>query len=186
MHNKIISLLPFTVLLLMICSGCRICKEGDLINMGNKEMITDSLENASLYHSMHPLFNKAFDFLKQPGLACLSTGKYEIDGDKLFCIIAKETGRGREEATLEAHRKYIDIQYVIDGTEEMGWKPTRKCKNVKSEYDAKKDIVFYNDEPDSWSIVQKGSFAIFFPEDAHAPLVSDGKIHKVVIKVLVD
>jgi YhcH/YjgK/YiaL family protein len=149
-------------------------------------MIIDRLENADRYCDMHPGFAKAFAFLRRSDLAELPAERHEIDGDKLFCMISKGPGRPRSEAKLEAHRKYIDIQYVIAGDEEMGWKLTADCHIVDVPYDDVKDIMFFKDEPDSWNEVPPGSFVIFFPRDAHAPLVGDGQIHKAVLKIAVE
>jgi len=146
-------------------------------------MITDQLKNAEKYYSMNPGFERAFSFLRMDSLANLPVGRHEIDGDRLFAIIQKEKGRSKAEAKLEAHRKYIDIQYVISGPEEMGWRPTATCKSVQSPYNESQDIGFFNDEPETWTEVAAGHFAIFTPEDAHAPMVSSGEIHKVVLKV---
>lgn len=149
-------------------------------------MIIDQLENADRYGDMHPGFAKAFAFLRRSDLAELPAERHEIDGDKLFCMISKGPGRPRSEAKLEAHRKYIDIQYVIAGDEEMGWKLTADCHVMDAPYDGVKDIMFFKDEPDSWNEVPPGSFVIFFPRDAHAPLVGDGQIHKAVLKIAVE
>lgn len=146
-------------------------------------MILDRLENAEKYFNMHPDFEKAFTFLRQNNLAELPDDRYDIDGDRVFCMMSKAQGRSRAEAKLEAHRKYIDIQYVLAGSDDMGWKPTSECKLVETPYNAENDIVFFNDTPDSWTQVPAGSFVIFFPEDAHAPLVSDTEIHKAVVKI---
>jgi len=154
--------------------------------MERDHIIINKLQHAERYLKMHPAFEKAFTFLRQDGLAELSKGRYKIDGDRLFCIIDKSPGRSHSEAKLEAHRKYIDIQYVIAGTDEMGWKPTADCKLIDAEYDDDKDIMFFNDQPNSWTPVPAGSFVIFFPQDAHAPLVSKGEIHKAVLKIAVD
>ena len=148
-------------------------------------MIVAELKDASQFIDMHPLFSRAFEFLQRPDLAELEPARYPIQDDTLFCIVDKTKGRTRDEASLEAHRKYIDIQYVISGVDEMGWKPTKECSQVKSSYDPEKDIEFFLDEPSQWTKVPAGFFAIFFPQDAHAPLVSDAEIHKVVVKVAV-
>jgi YhcH/YjgK/YiaL family protein len=149
-------------------------------------IIVDRLDRAERYFDMHPAFEKAFAFLHQDTLGQLAPGRHEIDGEKMFCLISNGPGRKREEARLEAHRKYIDIQYVIAGADEMGWKPAAECEIQDEVYDADKDIEFFKDEPRSWTVVPAGSFAIFFPEDAHAPLVSDAAIHKVVLKIAVE
>jgi biofilm protein TabA len=149
-------------------------------------ILVDKLENAERYYGMNPGFEKAFTFLGRSDLAELPAGTYKIDDDRVFCMISRGPGRTRSEAKLEAHRKYIDIQYIITGKEEMGYKPTAKCKLPLTEYNPDRDIMFFNDKPDSWNTVRAGSFAIFFPKDAHAPMVSKGDIHKAVIKVAVE
>jgi YhcH/YjgK/YiaL family protein len=96
-------------------------------------------------------------------------------------------GKTREAARLECHRKYIDIQLVLEGDEEMGWKPLADCLNPVSDYSAEKDIQFFHDAPASWVAVPPEHFTIFFPEDAHAPLVArqGGMIRKVIFKIAV-
>ncbi len=172
-------------LLIVAIAGCSANDKGNK-PMKRDKMIIDQLTNSDHYLDMHPRFAKAFEFLKQENLASLPPQRYELEGDKLFASISKGPGRSRDEAKLEAHKKYIDIQYVIAGTEEMGWKRVDECTSVETPYDADKDIMFFNDAPTSWNQVPAGSFTIFFPQDAHAPLVGNGEIHKVVIKVAVD
>jgi len=169
---------------MFIMTGCSTNKEAKK-PMTRDHAVLDRLENAENYTHMHPDFEKAFAFLRQSNLAELPAERYAIDGEKVFCMISKGPGRRRAEAKLEAHRKYIDIQYVIAGSDDMGWKPTADCKLVETPYNAEDDIGFFNDTPDSWTQVPAGSFVIFFPEDAHAPLVSDEEIHKVVVKIAV-
>lgn len=154
--------------------------------MERDRIIVDRLERADRYCQLHPAFERAFAFLKQSNLAGLPTGRHDVDGDRLFCMISKGPARARAEARLEAHRKYIDIQYVIAGDEEMGWKPTAACTVVDVGYDADKDIEFFKDEPETWTRVPPGSFVIFFPQDAHAPLVGTGELHKAVLKIAVE
>ena len=148
-------------------------------------MILDVLENAHRYLALHKGFAKAFDFLLRPDLKELPAGKYEIDADRVYAIVSKEHGRRKEDALLETHEKYIDIQLVLEGTDDMGWKPKSLCKKPAGKYDQKNDEQIFMDEPDAWISVQSGAFAIFFPEDAHMPLISSGQIHKVVVKVAV-
>ncbi len=149
-------------------------------------MITDRLENAHKYYALHPSFAKAFAILQNPDLAKLEHGKHVIDGDKIYASIGINKGRQKNEALLEAHRKYIDIQYVIEGYDEMGWSNVDDCRMIATPYKPDGDIEFFADKPALYKKVQAGQFAIFFPEDAHAPVISDGDILKVVIKVAVD
>lgn len=164
------------------CSGHKEAK----VEMKRNQIIINKLQHAERYFNMHPEFEKAFAFLRRDDLAELPADRYQIEGDRLFCMISKGPGRSRSEAKLEAHRKYVDIQYVIAGTDEMGFKPAADCKMIDTDYDADKDIMFFKDQPDSWTPVPAGSFVIFFPQDAHAPLVSEGEIHKAVLKIAVE
>ncbi|MFK5893182.1 MAG: YhcH/YjgK/YiaL family protein [Pseudomonadota bacterium] len=149
-------------------------------------MILDVLSNASRYFPLNKGFKKAFEFLNRPDLKELSVGKYTIDGNRIYAIVAKEQGRSKEDAQLETHDKYIDIQLVLSGTDTMGWKPRLLCHQLSKEYNQTTDLQFFADEPDLWLAIKSGSFALFFPEDAHMPLISSEKIHKVIVKIAVD
>lgn len=149
-------------------------------------MILDTIANADRYAAIHPLFTRVFDFIRNTDLHALANGRHHIVGDDVFAIVARVDGRTRDEAQLECHRKYIDIQLVLSGVDEMGWKPLADCHKPVSEYSESADIQFYYDTPASWIATQTGSFCIFFPEDSHAPLVATQPIHKIVFKVAVD
>ncbi len=148
-------------------------------------MILDSLSQADRYLGLHSLFPRAFGFLRNTDLKALAPGKHVIQDEQLFVIAEACAGRTRAEAKLECHRRYIDIQLVLEGVDEMGWKPVAACGDPATDYDAARDIRFFNDAPSSWIATPPGSFCLFFPEDAHAPLVSGGLIRKVVMKIAV-
>ncbi|QQL45846.1 YhcH/YjgK/YiaL family protein [Sulfuriroseicoccus oceanibius] len=149
-------------------------------------MILDVLGNAPMYYGLNGGFAKAFEFLSRGDLGELELGKHEIDGDRVFAVVDEAQGRSKEGALMETHRKYIDVQLILEGTDEMGWKPISQCTQPADEYNAEGDAQMFADAPDVWTPVQAGMFAIFFPEDAHLPLVSDGRIRKVIAKVAVD
>ncbi len=148
-------------------------------------MIIDILENAHRYVALNNGFAKAFAFLLRPDLRELPVEKYEIDGDRVYAMVSKDPGRRKEDSLLETHEKYIDIQLVLSGTDTMGWKPRSLCKEPTGEYNDKKDVQLFRDEPDAWLPTSNGTFVIFFPEDAHMPLIASGQLHKVVVKVAV-
>ena len=148
-------------------------------------MIIDTLSNASKYYSVHPLFEQAFAYIGQTNLMETEPGKYEIDGDFLKAIFSNKTGMTAAESTskFECHNAHIDIQLCIDGKETIGWKPRENCVTPKGEYNPEKDVLFFADEPDMYFSLTNGQFVIFFPEDVHAPMISDGEVRKLVIKV---
>jgi len=149
-------------------------------------MILAKLADADRYCAVHPLFAQAFEFLRGTDLKSLAPGKHMVQGEELFAIVEACAGRTREAARLECHRRYIDIQLVLEGIDEMGWKPLAECVEPATGYDAARDIRFFNDTPSSWIATPAGSFCIFFPEDVHAPLVSACMIRKLVVKVAVN
>jgi len=149
-------------------------------------MILSTLADADRLSVLHPLFARAFEFLRSTDLLALAPGKHTVQGEEILAIVEACAARTRAEAKLECHRRYIDIQLVLEGVDEMGWKPVVECVSPKTDYQAAHDIRFFNDAPSGWVSTPAGSFCIFFPEDAHAPLVGDGMIRKVVVKIAVD
>ena len=149
-------------------------------------MILSTLSQSDRYAALHPLFPRAFEYIRNTDLLSLAPGRYPIIDEQLFVIVEHVPGRTREAAKLECHRRYIDLQLVLDGTDEMGWKPLADCHNPMSDYSAEKDIRFFHDAPASWIATPPGAFCIFFPEDAHAPLVSNGNVRKAIFKIAVD
>jgi len=148
-------------------------------------MILDRLNRAERYYPLHPAFAKAFEFLRRPELCAMAHGKYAIDGEKVYATISEVDARPREGAKLEAHRKFIDIQVVLAGVDEMGWRSVSTCDKLDTPYNEEKDYLLYADAPDAWVAVHPGAFTIFFPDDAHAPLIGKGKLTKVVVKVAI-
>jgi len=146
-------------------------------------MIFSTLSQSDRYTALHPLFPRAFEYIRNTDLLSLAPGRYPIIGDELFAIVEHLPGRTRAEAKLECHRRYIDIQLVLEGVDEMGWKPLADCHNPVSDYSAEQDIRFFHDAPATWIATPPGAFCIFFPEDAHAPLVSSGQVRKVIFKI---
>jgi biofilm protein TabA len=146
-------------------------------------MILDNLNNAQIYFSLHPLFEKAFNFINAQDFCMLESGKFEIEGRELHASVSLKDGYKPQEAKFEAHDNYIDIQVCPSGRERIGWKPRIKCVAPKGDYNTEKDVTFYNDEPDTYFELTEGQFAIFFPEDVHAPMIGDGPIKKLVVKV---
>ncbi len=149
-------------------------------------MILDRLSQFARYSKLHPGFAAAFEYLRRRDLAELELGRHALDGDRLAVILARDPGRGREGSPLESHCKYIDIQYVIHGTDVIGWRPLSDCRDVTLPYDASRDIGFFGDAPETWLTLPAGTFTIFWPDDAHAPLAGNEATHKAVMKIAVE
>jgi biofilm protein TabA len=147
-------------------------------------MILDSLSSLEVYSGLNIRSSEISEYLKSIDPQAFS-GKKEITGKDLFATAVVSNGKGKEGASLEIHRRYIDLHYVIDGIDTIGWKPLCKCSKARSTFDSEKDILFYDDKPEEWFNVLPGNFAVFFPGDAHAPLAGIGKVHKIIFKILV-
>ncbi len=146
-------------------------------------MILDTIQQANRYLALNPNFAAAFAFLSRPNLRELPVGRYEIDGDRVYALVQRQPGRKPDAGKLEAHRNYIDVQVVLGGVDTMGWRPTAACQEIATPYNPEKDVMLFTDRPTAWVAVGPGEFAIFFPADAHLPMIADGELHKVVLKV---
>ena len=145
-------------------------------------MIIDTLDNFGKYVALNPLFAEVQKFMEENNLAAMDTGKHPIKGDDLFVNIAVAKGKEPEEAVLETHIKMIDIQIPLDGDETYGYTPLSDLP--EAEYNAEKDITKYEEMAQSFIDCKPGMFAIFFPQDGHAPCISLApEIKKAIFKV---
>ena len=153
-------------------------------------MIVDNISNAHLYYSISPAVEKSLKYLQSTDLHELPAGKKEIEKG-LVIGISEYPVREEKDARLEAHRKNIDVQYMIRGEERIGFAFASKGRENQpsTEYDETRDIQFY-DKTREFFLLSEGMFAIFFPSDLHMPgLIPDGqsgnaeKVKKAVIKV---
>lgn len=147
-------------------------------------MIVDTLQNFEKYAGLNPLFAKAFDFINQKDVSTFEVGKVEIS-EGLTLIVSNGQGKTKEVSLekFECHDKNIDIQICVNGLETIGWKPREKCKIPNGNYNFEKDVRFYKDEPDMFFQLTNNQFAIFYPEDVHAPMIGNGEIKKLIFKV---
>ncbi len=146
-------------------------------------MILDSIKNAELYYSISPLVKEAFDWLAKTDVMALSTGRHDIDGDNLFVNVNDVDLKPRQEAALEVHNRYIDIQIMYGEQEEYGWAERSNCPSPREEFNCEKDVQLFNDAPQTFFTLKPQQFVIFFPEDAHAPMLGEGSVRKLIFKL---
>ncbi len=146
-------------------------------------MVIDTLENLDKYVSLNPLFKNVLDFIKSNDLNSLEIGKHEIKGSDLFVNVQVAKGKTKEVAVLETHKKMIDIQIPLSAEETYGYTPL--CDLPDAEYNNEKDITKYEGMADTYVTCKPGEFAIFFPQDGHAPCIAGvPEIKKAIFKVL--
>lgn len=146
-------------------------------------MIIDTLDNIANYEGIAPLFKDVVEFLKNNNLNSMPAGKYVIKEDNLFVNITTVKSKGPDEAVLETHRRMIDIQIPLDAPETYGYSPLSQLPDIP--YNEDKDITMYPDlRAESFIECQPGMFAVFFPQDGHAPCISMmPEIKKAVFKM---
>lgn len=146
-------------------------------------MICDQLKNCKTYETMHPSFQKAFDYLRNLTPDNLPDGRVELDGDRVFAFSSCYETLPADQRKMEAHKDYLDIQYVVSGTEAMGYAPVDGLE-ISEPYTP--DVMFFNTAEDVAIPVSAGSFMIFYPQDAHRPgctWKTPSQVKKVVVKV---
>ena len=151
-------------------------------------MVTDNINNAHLYYSIHKNFKTAFEFLRNYDPENVPPGKYEIDGSEVYAMVQNYQPKPQKDGKWEAHRKYIDIQYVAGGSELMGYAYAGNLE-VSKEYDADADYLLF-DGSGSFLSMNTGTFMILYPGDAHMPCLEISEdtgvqtVDKIVVKVL--
>lgn len=149
-------------------------------------MIIDTLDRLKFYSCLNPLLPIVCDFLANHDLNSLAEGWHAVagEGEDAYLMVATENCRPEEDADLEGHRKYIDIQICVKGQERVGWRTLADCGDSLTEYEPEDDLVFFDDKPTQWVDLSAGLFVMLFPDDLHKPLVGEGEVKKVVIKLL--
>jgi YhcH/YjgK/YiaL family protein len=150
-------------------------------------MIVDKLKNASQYSGLSPRLCSGLEYLQQTNFSDVTPGRYELDGANLYALVQEYNTKPLDQGKVEAHRKYIDIQYMVQGVERMGYGDISDL-DVSVPYDDSKDAMFLTGDCDFF-IMRAGTFMVFFPQDGHMPGIIHGgsqPVKKVVVKVRID
>lgn len=148
-------------------------------------MILASINDRWRYYCLHPKMRMLWDFVMSNDFSSMPPSHVCIDGDSLFVNLDESRLRPRMERLLEVHRRYVDVQIPLTAGETIGWRSLSGIKAASLQpYDAARDIAFYDVEPQSFVDVSPGQFCVFFPDDAHAPLIGSGVTRKLVGKLL--
>ena len=151
-------------------------------------MIFDKLENAGAYKGISAGLDKALNFL-EGGAEGAEPGKVLELGDGVLVRCFAYRSNPASEGLSEAHRAFIDVMYMRSGSEHIGYKYAGDLKNITQEYNPENDALLAKDDDLTLLPFSEGSFAVFFPQDAHMGGVSAGELQnvvRVVVKVPVD
>lgn len=148
-------------------------------------MVTDRLANAGLYRSLSPRIAAALDYVAATDFSKIEDGRYVLDDDRLFALVQRYTSKPLNEGKWEAHRKYIDLQMVVQGVEQIGYVSIDQLE--AQPYNAEKDVIWLSGTAGQRFTLPSGHFTLLWPGDAHMPgLVADAPsdVLKVVVKIL--
>lgn len=153
-------------------------------------MIFDKIDNVSDYFDELPLLKKAADFVDEFNKNKLGDGTYEIDGKRVFAMVQSyRTKQQTPEMMFEAHKKYIDLQYIVNGIEKIRWASLDKVDLVEEKYSSGGDIAFYEGDAMFDFTLTKNTFLLLYPSDAHLPGLSadkDVNVRKIVFKIQIE
>lgn len=144
-------------------------------------MVIDNLKNLRDYASLNPLFGKAIEFIESTNLNALEVGKIVLVENELIVNVNQTSPKAKEEAKLETHNEFIDIQIPLSGDEVMGY--TQRADLPDAPYDSSKDLTLYEGLADDYITVKPGMFTLFFPSDGHAPGITPTGVKKIIVKV---
>ncbi len=150
-------------------------------------MILAHIEDSERYFSLHPLFKQLFDYVKTHDLSQVPAERITLDGERLFINVADASLKSPEEQVLEVHRRYIDVHFPLSNNEVMGWSPLQGLQTESvNPFNEEDDYAVYAETAQTYLTIRPGEFAIVWPEDAHAPIIGEGKLRKLIAKVLID
>jgi biofilm protein TabA len=137
-----------------------------------------------------PVIRTAMEYLYNTDFTHMKAGKYEIDGNRMFCIVSESTTKSGQELKAESHESYMDIQYIVAGEEKIGFARLTDEQIVTQDLLESDDAFLYDDLQDEMELIlRSGTYAIFFPADLHRPggkLQEESQLKKAVIKVKLD
>lgn len=149
-------------------------------------MIYGELRELKFYKGISKNLDKAIECIESGAYKNGVPGKNVIDGDELFFNFEEADIRKEEDAFFEGHKKYIDIQLVIEGEELLGYSPRSNVVRT-SPWDREKDFEVYEGSVDHYFLLNNDTFIILFPEEPHMPLLETEKklkkVKKAVFKV---
>lgn len=150
-------------------------------------MILGKVTDTTYYEFLNPRFSQLFKFVRENDLSKFANGRIVLDGDELFINMAEPDLKRAEEQKLEVHRNYIDVHFPLTGSETCGVTHISDLTVESDEpFNEEDDYALYSEQARTYFTAHPGDFYIMFPEDAHAPIIGEGRIKKAIAKVRLD
>lgn len=136
---------------------------------------------------LHPVIAKAIDYLMETDFSQMDNGKHTIDGDSMYVNVMELTTKAVAEATAEKHQRYIDVHYLLEGQESIGWTFHREEMIPSQAYDEDQDYALYQEVVNEQFIdLAPGMYAVLYPNEIHRPGLCEAApaaIRKAVVKI---
>lgn len=149
-------------------------------------MILCSLNDSDRLNSLHPYFKQVFDYVKDNDLSTVEPGRITLIPEKLFINVSDAKLIALEDQKLEVHRKYIDIHLPLSAPETIGWAPISALGESENPFNETDDFALYPERATTYFNVLPGQALIVYPEDAHAPIIGNGTLRKLIVKVILE
>lgn len=147
-------------------------------------MILDALENRARYYALGPRIERAFEHILSTDWTTVEPGIHLLEERDIFVNVMEVDLKRKPDAKLEIHDEYIDIQVLVTGREEaFGWSERKDLAQPIAPFSREKDIQLFDDVPQTYYTLRQGQFTMLFPEDGHAPMVGEGRVRKIIVKV---
>ena len=146
-------------------------------------MICDYLNASARYSGLGPRFAVAFDYLQRANAGDFKVGKTVLIPNEVWASVVQKTGRAAAEAGFEYHAQFTDVHLCLRGRERIGWREGAAGLAVRAAFKPDEDFGLYEGTPDEFVSLCGERFAIFFPGELHAPLIADGELTKICVKV---
>lgn len=148
-------------------------------------MIVDQINNYGLYIGKNEKIDRAISYIKEMDFQNLEPKMYEVDGDEIFFNLIEYETKEEEERFWESHKKYIDLHFILEGKEFIGYEQFNRMK-VKENYHEADDYYLLEGNLQSKVLLQKDDFMILYPEDVHMTALKvdeSERVRKVVFKI---
>ncbi|WP_413676590.1 YhcH/YjgK/YiaL family protein [Pantoea dispersa] len=154
-------------------------------------IVCDRLDWPRERHAFHPIVDLAIRWIADTDFSQLEAGKYDLlPNNQMFCLVQEMETEPASDRRAESHFNYVDIQYLLEGRENIGVARAHPQHLITEDLRSERDVVFYKDTIDESIIsLAPGQFALFFPHDVHRPCCAAPDvqgIRKAVIKIHLD
>ena len=145
-------------------------------------VILDNFESANRYRALGPDFAMVLDRLRDRS-ASWPIGQTDFRPDNVWLSVVQKAGRPALNSGFEYHRNFADLHFCLSGAEQIGWRENADGLSVRAAFNPDKDFGLFEGTPTQLATLSGSRFALFFPGELHAPLIGEGELTKICVKI---